>query len=125
MLKKTTITIALTISALFLATFNSALASGVYSINLKKKLNGTKIYAESSKVNAPGSLTIHKLSNFDSQEVECKASFNPGIEQEKSYKRLLKPNTNISIRYTTSRSPNRLNINLICRPFKDKPSNKD
>jgi len=125
MLKKSTVTIVLTISALFLATLNSALASAVYSVHLKKKLNGAKVFAEVNKVNAPGSLTILKLSNFDSREVECKASFNPRIEQEKSFKRRLKPNTNISIRYTTARTPNRLNVNLVCRPFKEKPSTKD
>jgi len=117
MLKKPTVTITFIVSALFLATPNSALASAVYSIHLKKKLNGTKIFAETSKVNAPGSLTILKLSNFDSREVECRTSFNPRIEQEKSFKRRIKPNTNISIRYTTARTPNRLNINLVCRPL--------
>jgi hypothetical protein len=125
MLKKPTYIIALMLSTLCLASFNSAYASAVYSINLKKKLNGTKIYAETSKINAPGSLTVLKLSNFDSREVDCKASFNPRIEQEKSYKRRLQANTNISIRYTSSRTPNRLNIKLVCRAVDEIPAKKD
>ncbi len=125
MLKKTTITIALTVPVLFLSPCNSALASAVYSIHLKKELHGTKIFAESSKINAPGSLTILKLSNLDSRDVECKATFNPRIEQKKSYKRRLNVNTTTSIRYTTSRAPNRLNIKLTCHPLNDNPPNRN
>ncbi len=125
MLKKSTFTIILATSTLLLAPLNSAFASAVYSVQLKKKLNGAKIFAATNKVNAPGSLTILKLSNFDSREVECKATFDPRIEQKKSYKRRIEPNTNVSIRYTTARTPNRLNINLVCRPFKEKPPIKN
>ena len=125
MLKKITTVISLIISIFFLSLLSNAHASSVYSINLKKKLHGTKIFAQTSKINAPGSLTVLKLSNFDSREVECKASFNPRIEQEKSYKRRLEANTSISIRYTTARTPNRLNIKLICRPFNANPATAD
>jgi len=125
MIKKNATMLVFLVTALFLATPNSAHASAVYSVHLKKKLNGAKIFAETNKVNAPGSLTILKLSNFDSRDVECKASFDPRIEQKKSYKRRLKANTSISIRYTTARTPNRMNINLVCRPFKETSSNKD
>jgi len=103
---------------LLLLVSNSALSSAVYSVHLKKKLNGAKIFAEINKVNAPGSLTILKLSNFGEQTVACKANFDPRIEQKKSFKRLIKPNKDVSIRYTTARTPNRLNVELICRPLK-------
>jgi hypothetical protein len=125
MLNKSTIAIKLAVSSLLLITLNNALASEVYSVHLKKKLNGANVFVESNKVNAPGSLTILKLSNFDSRTVQCKASFDPRIEQKKSFKRRLKPNTDISIRYTTARTPNRLNIELECRPLKEKPSSEE
>ncbi|OUS05479.1 hypothetical protein A9Q90_06290 [Gammaproteobacteria bacterium 54_18_T64] len=122
---KFTLAIKLALSSLLLVTLNNALASAVYSVQLKKKLNGTKVFAESNKVNAPGSLTILKLSNFDSRTVQCRASFDPRIEQKKSFKRQLKPNTDASIRYTTARTPNRLNIDLECRPLKEKLPTED
>ncbi|OUS12373.1 hypothetical protein A9Q89_05610 [Gammaproteobacteria bacterium 53_120_T64] len=122
---KATIAINLAVSSLLLVAINNALASQVYSIHLKKKLNGTKVFAETNKVNAPGSLTILKLSSVDPRSVECRASFDPRIEQKKSFKRRLKPNTDVSIRYTTARSPNRLNIELECRPVKEKPTTED
>jgi len=96
--------------------FNNAQASDTYPIHLKKTLNGAKVFAEANKVNAPGSMVILKLNNFDKREVKCKASFNPRIEQVKSFTRQLEPNTSISIRYTTSRTPNQLNIKLVCKP---------
>ncbi|MBL4782420.1 MAG: hypothetical protein JKX92_09280 [Porticoccaceae bacterium] len=122
---KFTLAIKLALSSLLFITLNNALASAVYSVQLKKKLNGTKVFAESNKVNAPGSLTILKLSNFDSRTVQCRASFDPRIEQKKSFKRQLKPNTDASIRYTTARTPNRLNIDLECRPLKEKLPTED
>lgn len=106
----------LTLSLLLLLTINSAFATNVYSVHLKKQLNGAKIFAETNKLNVPGSVTMLKLSNFDTRTVACKATFDPRIEPPKAFKRLLKPNTSISIRHTTPRPPNRINISLICKP---------
>ena len=106
---------------LLLMAFNNAHASDTYPIHLKKNLNGTKVLAEANKVNAPGSMVILKLNNFDKREVKCKASFDPRIEQVKSFTRQLEPNTSLSIRYTTSRTPNQLNIKLVCKPTGDQP----
>ncbi len=99
--------------------FNNAHASETYPIHLKKTLNGAKVLAEANKVNAPGSMVILKLNNFDKREVRCKASFDPRIEQVKSFTRQLEPNTSLSIRYTTARTPNKLNIKLVCKPTGD------
>ena len=122
---KSTIAIKLALSSLLLITFNNALASAVYSVHLKKNLHGAKVFVETNKVNVPGSLTMLKLSSFDSRTVQCKAIFDPRIEQKKSFKRVIKPNADVSIRYTTARTPNRLNISLECRALKEKPSTAD
>ena len=106
---------------LLLVVFNNAHSTATYKVHLKKNLNGANILVEPNKVNAPGSLTILKLSNFDKRQVKCKASFDPRIEQQKSFTRQLEPNTNISIRYTTARTPNQLNIKLVCKPIGDLP----
>ncbi len=104
---------------LFFIVFNNAQASETYAIHIKKNLNGAKVLAEANKVNAPGSMVILKLNNFDKREVKCKASFDPRIEQVKSFTRQLEPNTSLSIRYTTARTPNQLNIKLVCKPTGD------
>ncbi len=107
---------------LLLLVFNKAHSTAAYKIYLKKSLNGAKVLAEPNKVNAPGSLTILKLSNFDKRKVKCRASFDPRIEQQKSFTRQLEPNTKLSIRYTTARTPNQLNIELVCNPIGDLPA---
>ncbi|PCJ36797.1 MAG: hypothetical protein COA75_05955 [Cellvibrionales bacterium] len=106
---------------LLLMVFNNAHATATYKVHLTKNFNGANILAEPNKVNAPGSLTILKLRNFDKRTVKCKAIFDPRIEQEKSFTRQLEPNTKISIRYTTARTPNQLNIKLVCKPIGDLP----
>jgi len=105
---------------LLLIALNSESASTIYPIKINKQLHDTKIYVETNKLNVTGSITILKLSNFGTETVDCKATFIPGIEQSKSFKRRLKPNTDISIRHTTARPPNRLNIDLDCRAVEEK-----
>ncbi|MBQ0721536.1 MAG: hypothetical protein KBT88_01315 [Gammaproteobacteria bacterium] len=112
--------VSLSLVLLFFITCNNAFASAVYKVDVKKKLHGSKIFAEINKLNVPGSITILKLSNFGTQTVGCKATFDPRIDQKQTFKRILKPNTDVSIRHSTSRPPNRVNINLDCRPLQKK-----
>ncbi len=103
-------------------TGSSTFASAVYTVDVKKKLHGSKILTEIDKLNVPGSVTILKLSNVGTQAVGCRAIFDPRIDQKKTFKRVLKPNTEVSIRHSTARPPNRVTINLQCRPLQKKPA---
>ena len=116
--------LSLSLVLLFFIPCNSAFASAVYKVDIKKKLHGSKIFAEINKLNVPGSITMLKLSNFGTETVGCKASFDPGIDHKQSFKRILKPNTDVSIRHSTSRPPNRVKINLECRPLQKKPATR-
>jgi hypothetical protein len=101
---------------------NNSFASAVYKVDLKKRLHGSNVLTEIDKLNAPGSITILKLSNVGTQTVGCRAIFDPRIDQKKTFKRLLKPNTEVSIRHSTSRTPNRVKIDLQCHPLQKKPT---
>ena len=103
-------------------TGSSTFASAVYKVDLKKKLHGSKVLTEIDKLNAPGSITILKLSNVGTQAVGCRAIFDPRIDQKQTFKRIVKPNTDVSIRHSTSRPPNRVKIDLQCRPLQQKPT---
>ena len=103
-------------------TTSSTFASAVYTVNVKKKLHGSKILTQIDKLNVPGSVTILKLSNVGTQTVGCRAIFDPLIDQKKTFKRILKPNTDVSIRHSTARPPNRVKIDLQCRPLQKKPA---
>ena len=107
---------------LLLITCNNAFAAAVYTVDIKKTLRGSKILTEINKLNVPGSITVLKLSNVGTQTAGCRAIFDPRMDQKQTFKRVLKPNEQVSIRHSTARPPNRVNIQLDCRPLPVKPN---
>lgn len=98
-------------------TANSALAMPAYPIDVNKELHGTKIVVETSKLDVAGSTTILSLSNAGDATVECHATFDPRLEEKKTFTRLIKASADVSLTFSTSLPPTRLNIDLNCQPL--------
>lgn len=111
----------ITLSIALLFALQTAFAA-VYPIDIKKNLHGTKVFATTSTIDAGGSTTTMKLTNFDERRVICRTTFDPRVEHPKTFKRVIEPQATTNLRHSTNRQINRLIIDLDCSPAQESPT---
>ncbi|HBD11776.1 MAG TPA: hypothetical protein DCZ13_06480 [Porticoccaceae bacterium] len=100
--------------------------AGLYPVKIKKDLGDLNIYVETSSVDISSSSRINlTLANMDDTVVFCRASFDPKIEQKKSFKRKIDVGDTTVINYQPSRQLNRLLISIKCRAPKPATSSEN
>ncbi len=93
-------------------------AAVTYPVDLDQQLRGLRIIATTHAADANGDVMILTLTNLDQRPARCKATFDIRVLAPKTYQRNLATGEEIHIHHRVRRTPNRMNIELVCRPGK-------